>query len=78
MGDTGYIMYGNGEKIRCIGNELGIRENPYFNRTRAHFCSHQHTPNSCEYGGAGMTEGKDGNILRGIYLPIMLKAAKCI
>ena len=60
MGDTGYIMYGNGEKIRCIGNELGIRENPYFNRTRAHFCSHQHTPNSCEYGGAGMTEGKDG------------------
>ena len=29
MGDTGYIMYGNGEKIRCIGNELGIRENPY-------------------------------------------------
>ena len=60
MGDTGYIMDGNGEKIRCIGNELGIRENPYFNRTRAHFCSHQHTPNSCEYGGAGMTEGKDG------------------
>ena len=60
MGDTGYIMYGNGEKIRCIGNELGIRENPYFNRTRVHFCSHQHTPNSCEYGGAGMTEGKDG------------------
>lgn len=60
MGDTGYIMYGNGEKIRCIGNELGKRENPYFNRTRAHFCSHQHTPNSCEYGGAGMTEGKDG------------------
>lgn len=60
MGDTGYIMYGNGEKIRCIGNELGIRENPYFNRTRAHFCSHQHTPNSCEYGGTGMTEGKDG------------------
>ena len=60
MGDTGYIMYGNGEKIRCIGNELGIRENPYFNRTRAHFCSHQHTPNSCEYRGAGMTEGKDG------------------
>lgn len=60
MGDTGYIMHGNGEKIRCIGNELGIRENPYFNRTRAHFCSHQHTPNSREYGGAGMTEGKDG------------------
>lgn len=60
MGDTGYIMYGKGEKIRCTGAELGRRENPYFNRTRAHFCSHQHTPNSGEPGGAGMTEGKDG------------------
>ena len=48
------------KKFVDIGNELGIRENPYFNRTRAHFCSHQHTPNSREYGGAGMTEGKDG------------------
>ena len=60
MGDTGYIMYGRGEKIRCTGLELGKRENPYFNRTREHFCSHRHAPNSHEYGGAGMTQGDDG------------------
>lgn len=60
MGDTGYVMYGRGERVRCIGTELGARENPYFNRSYKHFCSHQHTPNSGEYGGAGMTEGQDG------------------
>lgn len=60
MGKTGYVMYGKGEKIRCTGLEIGRRENPYFNRTREHFCSHRHTPNSGEYGGAGMTEGRDG------------------
>lgn len=60
MGDTGYVMYGGGERIRCTGVELGMREDPYFNRSREHFCSHQHTPDSGRYGGAGMTEGKDG------------------
>ncbi len=60
MGETGYVMYGNGERVRCTGTELGVRENPYFNRSYKHFCSHQHTPNSGEYGGAGMTEGQDG------------------
>lgn len=60
MGDTGYVMYGSGERVRCIGTELSARENPYFNRSYKHFCSHQHTPNSGEYGGAGMTEGQDG------------------
>ena len=60
MGNTGYVMYSKGEKIKCTGKELAIRENPYFNRTREHFCSHKHTPNSGEYGGGGMTEGRDG------------------
>lgn len=60
MGNTGYIMYGKGECVRCKGTELAIRENPYFNRSREHFCSHLHTPNSGEYSGAGMTEGEDG------------------
>lgn len=60
MGDTGYIMYGTGEKTECVGTELGIRENPYFNRTAEHFCSHRHAPDSGEYGGGGMTEGNDG------------------
>jgi len=60
MPDTGYIMYAKGQKISCTGEELGVRENPYFNRERKNFCSHQHSPNSCEYGGSGITEGKDG------------------
>ena len=60
MGNTGYVMYGRGESIDCTGKELGVRELPYFNRTREHFCSHQHTPNSGRSGGAGMTDGKDG------------------
>ena len=60
MGDTGYIMYGHGQKIRLCGTELGRREDPYFNRTREHFCSHKHSPDSGVYGGPGMTEGPDG------------------
>lgn len=60
MGDTGYVMYGHGQRISLAGTELGKRENPYFNRTWEHFCSHRHTPDSGEYGGPGMTEGRDG------------------
>lgn len=61
IGDTGYVFYGKGEKVALTtGTELARRENPYFNRTVAHFCSHQHAPNSGEYGGPGMTEGRDG------------------
>ena len=59
--DTSYIMYSQGEKVELAGGkELAKRENPYFNRDVEHFCSHRHTPNSCEYGGAGIAEGKDG------------------
>ncbi len=60
MGDTGYVIYTNAERAECIGTELIKIEKPYFNRTVEHFCSHQHTPNSGEYYGAGMTEGGDG------------------
>ncbi len=60
MGDTGYVMYEQGEKVVCTGAELGKREDTYFNRDRSHFCSHRHTPSSGIYGGGGMTEGKDG------------------
>ncbi len=61
VGDTGYVFYGKGEKVELSGGtELAKRENPYFNRSVEHFCSHQHTPNSGEYGGPGMAEGADG------------------
>jgi len=39
---------------------LAKQENPYFNRTAEHFCSHRHTPNSEEFAGPGMSQGKDG------------------
>ena len=42
------------------GSSLGSQEVPYFNRTAEHFCSHQHTPDSGESAGPGMTRGKDG------------------
>lgn len=61
LGDTGYVFYSQGQWTELAdGTELAVRENPYFNRSAAHFCSHQHTPDSGVYGGPGMTEGKDG------------------
>ena len=59
--DSSYIFYSEGEVVELAsGVELGKRENPYFNRDVEHFCSHRHTPNSSEYAGPGMAEGKDG------------------
>lgn len=59
--ESSYIFYSQGEKTELDGGrELAKRENPYFNRDIEHFCSHFHTPNSYEYGGAGISMGKDG------------------
>lgn len=59
--DTAYVLYTQGEVTALTtGTMLGKQENPYFNRTIEHFCSHQHTPNSEEFAGPGMVEGKDG------------------
>ena len=60
MGDTGYIVYTDAQQVKCKGVEIAKLEKPYFNRTVEHFCSHQHTPDSGEYYGAGMTEGENG------------------
>ncbi len=60
MGDTGYVIYTDAYKTECTGIEIAKIEKPYFNRAYEHFCSHQHTPNSGEYYGAGVTEGKNG------------------
>lgn len=58
---TAYVVYGAGQQIEAAGGTvLGRRENPYFNRSAAAFCSHQHTPNSKESGGPGMIEGAAG------------------
>lgn len=58
---SAYVMYSEGQRIELNGGiELGIRENPYFNRDLFTFCSHQHTPSSGINGGPGMAEGPDG------------------
>lgn len=59
--DTAYVMYSQGEVTALTsGTMLAKQENPYFNRTSEHFCSHKHTPNSEVFAGPGISEGKDG------------------
>ncbi len=61
LGQASYIFYAQGQRISLDGGvELGRREDPYFNRDAAAFCSHQHTPTSHVYGGPGMVESGSG------------------
>ncbi|WOO37736.1 beta-galactosidase trimerization domain-containing protein [Anaerocolumna sp. AGMB13020] len=58
---SAFVMYSQGYAIEMVsGKELGSRENPYFNRTAAAFCSHLHSPARNEKAGPGMVSGKDG------------------
>ena len=64
MEDTAYVMYGQAHRTSLAegGIAHAMMENPYFNRTAEHFCSHQHTPNNVDVPPAGVaiSEGKDG------------------
>ncbi|RAU92604.1 alpha-amylase family protein [Paenibacillus sp. YN15] len=61
LGEASFIFYSQGQRIELDGGvELGRREDPYFNRDAAAFCSHQHTPSSHAYGGPGMVESGNG------------------
>lgn len=61
LGEASYIFYSQGQRISLDGGvELGHREDPYFNRETATFCSHQHTPSSYTSGGPGMVESGSG------------------
>lgn len=61
LGNASFVFYSQGQKVELsTGTELGYREDPYFNRDKLTFCSHQHTPTSYKYGGPGMVEGKNG------------------
>ncbi|MFA5204927.1 MAG: alpha-amylase family protein [Lentisphaeria bacterium] len=43
---TPFVMYGSPMNLQVTtGKSLGDIYDPYFNRTLAHFCSHQHCPN---------------------------------
>jgi hypothetical protein len=47
-----FVMYGISQRIKVQkGESLGQIFDPYFNRTHAHFCSHQHTPFKPEPSG---------------------------
>ena len=61
LGAAAYVMYAPGQRIELAGGtELGMREDPYFNRDVFTFCSHRHTPSSLRQGGPGMAEGPNG------------------
>ncbi len=46
-GDTAYIMRCKSFMLKNIDAEISAYvQNPYFNRTREHFCSHMHAPNN--------------------------------
>ena len=48
-GVTEYVMRCNSFKIEATDGEVvAYMENPYFNRTLEHFCSHMHAPNNPE------------------------------
>ncbi len=57
-----YVVYEEANQVTLseTGLELANREEPYFNRTVAHFCSHQHAPNSGKIEGSAVTVGADG------------------
>ncbi len=48
-GKTEYVMRCNFNKFQVTDGEIvAYMQNPYFNRTLEHFCSHMHTPNNPE------------------------------
>lgn len=60
-GDTAYIMRCRNFVIEENGcKTVALRQNPYFNRTREHFCSHMHAPNNTEFNFPAVTI--NGNI----------------
>ncbi|RUS47485.1 alpha-amylase family protein [Cohnella sp. AR92] len=62
LGEASFVVYSNGRRIELAegGEELGRREDPYFNRDVYSFCSHQHTPSMQTSGGPGITRGSHG------------------
>lgn len=61
LSNASFVMYSESQKIELTsGEELGSRENSYFNRDVFTFCSHQHTPSTLKSAGPGMVEGAHG------------------
>ena len=66
MTETPFVVYGRGQSIAANGAEvLAELVPPYFNRTYAHYSSHQHTPddpNAAPLGAAVTFNGSVGYI----------------
>ncbi len=56
-----YVMYGNGYVSENVSAKpLGWLQNPYFNRTSEHFCSHRHAPSDLKNASIGIAVGSEG------------------
>lgn len=52
--ETPFVVYSNAEIVEVTSAEiLADLRNPYFNRTYAHFCSHQHAPDDADAASPG-------------------------
>ena len=61
IGTAGYVLYQRTEQVEAAGGRvMATMSDPYFERNRFHFCSHQHAPESPETAGIGACMGKDG------------------
>ena len=58
--EADYVIFENGTEINATGEVVGLRENPYFERTVEHFSSHAQTPNDISTTTPAITVGKDG------------------
>ena len=58
--NAAFVIYAPSQDIDATGEVLAERENPYFNRTVEHFCSHKHTPNNPAERFPAITIGMDG------------------
>lgn len=60
-GTTEFVLYCQGHRLENVTGKIhGYRQDPYFNRTRVHFCSHRHTPNNPDSQSCGIVGGSAG------------------
>lgn len=60
--NAAFVTYSGSYNVKAAVVE-GYIQNPYFNRTVEHFCSHRHTPCANENSSPAITVGKDGAYL---------------
>lgn len=62
--NAAFVMYTDARALeKTDGEILGTREDPYFNRSVEHFCSHQHTPCANRESGPAVSLGQDGAVI---------------